>query len=370
MSLSGVSLLGPRLEHFELSEKAGVVEQLEYQHNEINIALLARAQQLGATILESNGDHELHRRVLADPNTYAFMGSEKHIQAVTKAVLAEHADSIPTLDTKRFTDCSSAEIQTYPYVLAQRDSAGGYDKYLMENDQQLERLLRAAKETEFRDNDVLEIFDRRTFIPTPSNHYTSFRTITAPTGDVLAAGLVYSAHTKTETDNHAIVSRDGYKPDDWYEGLWGVHFFTLLSHPDSPFFLNAKKVMSNVSQGGKVIPLAGDNPRPTTSYEQRILADHGIDPEHPQVPEDLAESSYIIGRIIGKITSLTLGQDYMQHRDTGKKIFLECSGGPGLETYRDCWYKGDPNVTFGELQTASLNAGLDSLMKRNSKDAN
>jgi|GEM_PF-2169250 len=367
MSLSGISLLGPRLEHFELSDKAGVIGQLEHQHNEINIALLARAQQLGATILESDGDHELHQRVLADPNTYAFMGSEKHIQVVIKAVLAEHADSIPTLETKRFTDCSSAEMQSYPYVLAQRGSVGGYDKYLMENDLQLERLLRAAKETEFCDNDILTIFDRRTFIPTPSDHYTSFRTITAPTGDILAAGLVYSTYTKGQTDNHEVVSRAGHKPDDWYKGLWGEHFFTLLSHPDSPFFLSAKNVTSNVSQGGKVIPLTGDNPRPITSYEQSILADHGIDPDCPQLPDDLVESSYTIGRTIGKITSLTLGQDYMQHRDTGKKIFLECSGGPGLETYRDCWYKGDPSVTFGDLQTASLNAGLDALIKRNNQ---
>ncbi|OGJ45272.1 hypothetical protein A2263_01695 [Candidatus Peregrinibacteria bacterium RIFOXYA2_FULL_33_21] len=140
----------------------------------------------------------------------------------------------------------------FPAMLYYEGKSKGENKYLLENQTQIDRLHAfLQKEGRPQLKDRLKV---KEFINTPSGHYTSYRVIVSSTGEILAAGLLYSSNTKTSND---LVISD--LPLSELEKPSMHSLLNYLEIPDSPYFLASKRVISNVAQGGQVIVLNPDN---------------------------------------------------------------------------------------------------------------
>lgn len=248
-------------------------------------ASIQYARELGATIISA---------AASDANTAApwmLFGNGD----VSEAVLAEQemlrlAPDIPAVTSQPFAECSRDALRAQlrhgkPFLLSYRAISMGHCKYLISTEEQLDTFLHFLEIYQDGDNpnsNYEQLFHVREFIPTPSDRYTSYRVLTTASGDIIAATLHYSAHTK----GTATITKDQRAVDA--SSLLDTVKATL-ENPESPLYLNAPDVRSNLAVAGKSIPLMGGrNARPITPYEQTVLEAHGIDPHTPRPPSKTA----------------------------------------------------------------------------------
>ncbi len=166
------------------------------------------------------------------------------------------------------------------------------------------------------------------YISSPSNRHTSYRIMTSATGDIIAAELLYSHHTKDQ--DKRIVDKN-----EWPKGE-GAHLF----NPKSSVFLNAKDVRSNMAQGGGSIILEPSHTsKPINDAEREILKAHGLDTQHPIIPETIRRQASIIGKTTGRNKSLYVGIDFIQDA-RGHYYWLETNASPGPGTFIDAFHYG------------------------------
>src|SRR5690606_17548775 len=125
---------------------------------------------------------------------------------------------------------------------------GGQSKYLIESREQL-GIFEGFVDYYRGRYPAASRYDVKECIKTPSSHYTSYRIVLNPLGDPIAAGLLYSEHTKEKR----VIEIP--QEEDW--DTLGVSYSDVLENPSSPFFLGSEDIRSNVNQGGTVIPLMG-----------------------------------------------------------------------------------------------------------------
>ena len=347
-NLQGIKLLVPPLDYSRQSDQISLFLGGEkmWDIQEATREMIERATQLGALIIkDETGDPEFHRAHLSDERTFALEGSLRLITDETEHFFETTGAHIKQPLRFPYSEFIKRPEIDFPLFLASC-LEGGEAKYLLENAEQLEKLKGLNKD--LGDQPLNDFFEFKEFIPTPSNRYTSYRIITSATGEVIAAGLLYSAHTKGEKKTIQVPSdRTWNNPGDLKTNG--------LENPTSPFFLNAIDARSNIQQGGRCIPLlGGERARRVTSEEEEILVAHGIAPFSIEIPEILAEEAESIGKGIGKFYGLAVGLDFLQNHDTGEFYFLEANAGPGGQTFLECWFNGDTSLSAADGQRALL----------------
>ncbi|HEX8762759.1 MAG TPA: hypothetical protein VF733_03275 [Candidatus Saccharimonadales bacterium] len=207
-------------------------------------------------------------------------------------------------------------------------------KYFIEEPGQLETLQQMCE-----DHTLLNprgIFEVREWIPTPSNSYTTYRVLTGPTGGILAAGLIYNHNKDSDRRIPPTYQNPPLLRSSSTIYFWGKSFSGPLEDPHSDYFLNSRDIRSNIHQGGKCIPLVEHPPREISHYEKEVLAAHGIDPDLPLLPRDIVRQAPVVGRVVGKVAGMVIGQDYIQHRDTQESYLIDINTGPGEATWLEC----------------------------------
>lgn len=300
-----------------------------YARERVRNEFLHTVRALGGAVLTDRGDPVRHA-MFFEPGQHRYTLNRSAAYAdIVRERLPRLIDGFKQPEqTPYLRACAKGLADRLPYVLALTDERGGDGKYLIETPEQHKKAVLYMRDRAASTPSVVGRVVARDFIRTPSDHYTSYRTLTTATGSIVAAGLLYSAHKKT--DDKLVTA-----------------YFLGLSNPDTRFFLGARDVRSNVSQGGRVIPLMGDNRRAITSEEREILAAHGIDPDNPALPEHLQEQSATIAWNHGRVNNMYNGTDFIQS-ESGEFFFLEDNADPGSETYRVCHF-GNGRIDYGKL---------------------
>lgn len=200
----------------------------------------------------------------------------------------------------------------FPAVLKNESTNGGKDKFLIENQEQLEIIKRfyySHKEIlEYKNIFNMSIFQQ--YIQTPTNYKTYIRVLMSASGDVMGASLKYS---KGVVENKKI------------EGVLEKEFL----NPNSEYFLNCKTMFGYYS-GGENISFS--QPR-YSAIKQEILEAHKINPICPTVPKDVEEATRNIMLSCNRELGIMAGFDYIYNVLDGKWYYLECQAFPAIEEW-------------------------------------
>ncbi len=235
------------------------------------------------------------------------------------------SEAVPDLKIPRTFSLEEFERKPFfPVLLVMKGFAQGQGKYLIENSHQWRKFInfiqKGISPAKFR-SVVKE------FINCPSERFTSYRVITSATGKILASALLYSGRKKTENE----IVKSSLDPD-----LLGVpgecSWLDYLEVEKSPYYLGAKNVTSNISQGGDCIPLNPEASSKRISDEEiAILSQHGIDHEQ-KLPTEIEKLAKAIGKSLGRKLGLITGIDFIQD-DKGNIYYLETNAEPGMKVY-------------------------------------
>lgn len=302
--------------------------------------VLTEAQRAGIAIIDTSEMSD-SQRVVSDetydvePSPEFTLEREKELRRMLskeRTLLTPKVQPLVDITYETLRDMLSEQEA---FVLARKDLERGKGKYLIDTKHQVAILGRLL---DVEDNySLLDFYDVLEYIPTPSEHYTSYKVVTNPRAEVLAATLVYSRHKKNAFD-HVVELPNLQSTDDLKR--------VLFEYPESEAYLGAKAVMSN-SGGGLQIPLMGDYSGTLRPGEAEILEAHGIDPSHPAVPEELLS---LVGQLqpLTRLAGLVSSVDFVQHQETRKFYFLEVNAGPGPTTFARCWLGDSEQSNFYE----------------------
>jgi hypothetical protein len=353
--LDGIKILVPSYEQDQQQLLAVLFggKAIRDVYTEIQL-VIDEAQANGAEIIKvGESDIEGLKQQLSDPSTFAIETPKSLIEEAEHDFFENAGRNIPR--PRSFPYDEYKDNPFFPAFLASNLN-GGYAKYLIENEAQFQKFHSLINY--FSEYKLSNMFEAREFISTPSDRYTSYRIVLSASGEPIAAGLLYSGHTK---DQKKVIE----VPRDRTWDQIGDNMLDGLENPISPFFLNARDTRSNINQGGGVIPLMGGrNARHITLEEEGILSEHGVDPRHIQVAHKLLEQVTIIGENIGKYYGMAVGVDFMQDVKTGKFYFLEANSGPGGRTVAECWDGGKENMSVAKEQRAVLEKSLSHLLRK------
>lgn len=354
LPLEGVRLYAPDLYTGVIRARmTTVLEDWQQERQLVGEALIPYAQAFGATILN---DYEggFDPTGLDDPNAYTLYGSNMHITELDRQLRSgQHDDGVRRPATKLISDCTDRELEETPYVFYSAHLQQGVGKYLIEAREQAHRVQRARADGLLPDSHGF--LERREFIPTASDHYTSYRIVVGPTGEVEAAGLIYSGHTQRQFWPRRIRSKPspflGTSLSRLFVGdnATATPFF---EDPSSPYFLRSRDFRSNIAQGGDCIPLMGENCRPITKDERKILQQEGLNPDAIVLSPDILGQVQKLQQIFGRAGGMAVGYDFAKHAGSKEHYLLEVNFGIGLDTYRACSFGGDESIKEIEIRIA------------------
>lgn len=157
------------------------------------------------------------------------------------------------------------------------------------------------------------------YIETPSRYHTSFRLLVDAHGITHYSTLLRSAAPKGMEDR--ITDWESYL-DETPE----VNQIRKLVTPGSPVFLNSRHVVSNFVQGGQRNILDGQ--RIIDPLSREVVADHGINPDKPEVPDGMKHTAAKIG-ITNRQHTPYSGEDFVMNKSL-KELFIEANSMPML----------------------------------------
>lgn len=330
----------------------GIAETLTLEHIFSRTRDLAHEQQI-VKIFKENGYIVI--------NGGEYSGAPGQMGITSDKTLESNLETTRYLNTHLNID-SPKELtfqdkpQKYPIVMKRTTAHGGDDIYLIENYDQwikfqawfrlnqnimqlydqpdrgksiIEEAKRHVQEGELDWEKFLfrsqETWVAQEYINTPSDYHTSFRVLVDAFGEVYYGKLLRSACKKgLET-----LTLSDKSSSDPIEAATQINYAlnNLLRHPQSPFYLGAKKIVSNVLEGGKAILLNGNN---VTDLEDiKMLRAHGIDPQNPQVPAKILESAKRIGTACRGLYPY-IGIDFIMDGNLNPYL-LEVNSGPMME---------------------------------------
>lgn len=233
----------------------------------------------------------------------------------------------------------------FPAVFKNESTNGGIDKFLIETPEQLEVIKKFYHD--FSNNKLYQaafgcsIFQQ--LIETPTTGKSYMRVLMSASGDVMGASLKYS---KGGT----------YRKEA--EGLFEQHFW----NPNSPYYLNCSGMFNYYSEGENI---SFSQPRFSTE-KAKILMEHGIEPTHPEVPNEVLEVASAIATKCNRELGIISGMDFILNKHDGKWYYLEIQAFPAIEEWAVTkgirkLKKGDINDYINYLKI-SLEARYASLM--------
>lgn len=248
--------------------------------------------------------------------------------------LREQVDGIRFPATVRYKDYQAKPSAEKPIVMKNERMSKGRQKYLIESDEQLDRLSRwmvsYGKPEEWLAQE---------FIETPGSAPCSFRVLVDCTGAVVASQINYGPPKNSKMPVKAVPQADDIVLDP-----------SMLLESPSEYDLKARSIVSNrmllndddTTIGGRITLNPLPVSHPCSLKEKRILDAHGLDAKEPALPQLPAEVSRVasgIGRALGiknhRVQELVLGVDIVQKRDTDEYYVLEVNRRPSLVPLRD-----------------------------------
>lgn len=200
----------------------------------------------------------------------------------------------------------------FPSVFKNESTNGGVDKFLVEDQNQLEIIKRFYEEHSnipiYKEGFDNSIFQQ--YIETPSKYATYLRVLVAGSGDVLGASLKYAARVAGKSE------------------LVGIFEKAFLS-PDSKYFINTNK-MFNYYSGGQNISFS----QPKYSSEKKeILSQHGFDANSLILPSEVLDVCQNIMEKCNRDIGVLCGIDFMLNASDQKWYYLENQAFPAIEEW-------------------------------------
>lgn len=219
------------------------------------------------------------------------------------------------------------EIPDFPFVLKNEHNQGGKEKFLIENETQLNKVkqfYRDYRNRVFDDHDDLGYQERffryvrmQEYIKTPTPYNTSLRVLVNSVGRIMTASLKYADPNETFIKDH-----NGY-------------FDRFLSEPDSLYYIGEKSIISNTVSGGNSILFAK---KQFTDEEKAILTAHQIDSQSPAVPSCIADACKEVAITYRREFGAVIGLDFI-FDDTNKEWkYLEEHEFPMLFSYAEQYH--------------------------------
>lgn len=219
----------------------------------------------------------------------------------------------------------------FPAVFKWGIMHGGQGIYIIDTEDQFRKMFERGYGARLVNGQIVsspfigfeDSFNVSEFIICPSDHYTHYRIFTLGDGTILGAVLSYSQSKKG--DDIRVIEEDSETSN-------------VLDNPHSPLFLNRRKIVSNLVQGGIQIPLnPNKNSRDINNYERGLLREHGITEQ--KIPPKLAEQVTCAARALGDKGLYVSGQDWIQGID-GNFYFLEVNPRPGYDIFDTLYNHG------------------------------
>lgn len=211
----------------------------------------------------------------------------------------------------------------FPAVFKNTFINGGIDKFLIENQEQLDVIKKIRKDLDGRliltgtsgstRSEAFRCCVFQELIETPSDSKTYVRILMSGSGEVKGSGLRFSTGSRG-----AKPRVDGFVGP--FENYFG-QYFNATNRPKSVF---------HVLGGGDIISLS----QPKYSWEkQQILTAHGIDPDKPEWPPEMLERCREIMKHCGRELGSLVGFDFIIDKRDGIGKFLEFQTSPAIKDW-------------------------------------
>ena len=323
------------------------------------------AARLGAEIVDVP-NAAAYRRLMEglDTGEYIGLGNKWTIDGNYRQKVAEQffdtpeGKTIARPVTKSYIDCDPKELQDQliagiPFILADQSANRGHLKYLIEQPFQLARFQQFC--ADHPKGGWAKRFSVREFIETPSDRYLHVREVVTATGELLASGIVYSAHTK---DSDRIIIND--RLDETFGPTLFMKKAFEDPDPANPYFLHSRDVRSNGSihnweTNRFCIPLMGPGrDSRLNTVEEQILFALGIDPRNRQIPESWERDAVLIGKKSQPLPDILIGIDFVPSRVDGIFYELEWNTDPGGGVFARCWGIKDLDKAITEMRLKAV----------------
>jgi len=275
---------------------------------------------------------------------------------------AEKASEVSGIPLPTRFDITEVLDHPQPVVAKNTTTDRGEGKYLLETDEQkvrfiayllherrlqtigvrsivpgyLDELFTSVRSGNFDADALREIsremgFVQEEFVKAHGEYYASFRIVADAYGTVHYGQVNRSKLKKNQllpTQIHAARKIWDYPisipkpPVDRSRESW-----LLEECHESPFFLGSRKIVSNVMAGGYPVILDGKPKKEV--IDRKLLTDLGIDPDVPQIPQELLGASSEIGQALRGYVPF-VGIDFIKRGGTEEFVLLEANIGPGL----------------------------------------
>ncbi len=276
------------------------------------------AKKIGFTIINKMSD--FHQ----DGKLYDLLGRETS----EKGLVEDEYIDIPDINHPlTFTVDEYKKNPFFPVIFKNITANRGEDKYLIENKEQLDKIIAVLELSESKNLNIKNEFVVQDYIKSFTDVNSSIRVFASCTGEILSASFIYSLDIapKKRIKKYGI---DIFNPCEY------------LNDPSSPYYLNTKSIVSNAAGGGKILPLNPETAKLSAS-DEIILNLHEINPETLELPSSITQQVSKIAPYWGTKKGIILGIDFIYNSEDYQWYYLETNRNPSIDGYRRYMYLYD-----------------------------
>lgn len=269
------------------------------------------AQRLGFTIITKMSEYH------NDGQLFDLLGAESTSQELIEGERIDLPDiKVPlTLSVDDYL-----ENVFFPVVFKNNTANRGEDKYLIENIEQLKKIIEVFELPESKQINLKSEFVVQEYIKSFEGINSSIRVLTTCTGDILSSLFLVSMD-KTPKTRIKKFGVDIFNPCEY------------LSDPNSPYYLNSQNIISNAAGGGKVIPLNAETSN-LSADDEIMLTIHEINVDTLALPRTIVEQCKKIAPYWESKKGIVLGIDFIYNSENNNWYYLETNRNPSVEGYR------------------------------------
>lgn len=296
---------------YSLSEGRTIPISLTLSMSQIMNKFNDVAQKLGFTIITKMSDYH------NDGQLFDLLGTE----SVDKGLIEEEYNDFSDIKVPLTLSVDDFAKRIFlPVVFKNNTANRGEDKYLIENKEQLRRIMALFELPESKKINLKSEFIVQKYIKSFERINSSIRVFTTCTGEILSSLFLVSRDIapKKRVKNFGV---DIFNPCEY------------LSDPNSPYYLNSKNIISNAAGGGEVIPLNLETSN-LNADDKIILTLHEINVETLSLPSTIIEQCKKIATFWGSKKGIVLGIDFIYNYKDNNWYYLETNRNPSVNGYR------------------------------------
>ena len=200
----------------------------------------------------------------------------------------------------------------FPAVFKNEIQNGGVDKFLIENNEQLEIIKKFYNEYHEEEpfKEAFECSVIQQFLKTPTKYATYLRVLAGGSGEVMGASLKFSARSSSNINQEGLLEK-------------------VFLDPKSNYFINAQKPFNYYSEGQNI-----SFSQPSYSDEKKsILKAHGLDVENLSIPSQVLDVCENIMDKCNRELGVLCGFDFLLNESDGKWYYLENQAFPAIDEW-------------------------------------